>query len=327
MIKPLKGPAARVAVAIAFDEETPGLVKTAESLCLVSGMSLRLVHTCESPYGTWAGHPFSNLLSSEVIEDSEEIVLAGAEKKIAELEKAVDGRIQVSHNILFGRPPENIIADSIASRVSLIVSATSKTGHRFVLKGFSTALSLISDAPVPVLVIPGGVELDMSRRGLRILLADDLRPEREDARQAAFALAAVCPESKLLHVHVNPLSEQHLVRMLERTAASHPGGSGARELSSKSLYKGARDELAARLESFGSPCRQTLTESGGRYESALLEGDVVESLERKMVEWDPEIIVFGRHHLAQRRSLLPGQLPFRTMLSQKRAIMVAPSAK
>jgi nucleotide-binding universal stress UspA family protein len=327
MIKPMKGPAARVTVAIAFDEETPELIKAAESLCLVSGMSLRLVHTCESPYGTWAGHPFSDLLSPEVIEDAEEAVLSAAELKIAELKTTIDGRVQVTHNVLFGRPAENIIADSIASRVSLIVTATSKAGHRFVLKGFSTALSLISDASVPVLVIPGGVKLDMSRRGLRILLADDLRQERADARHAAFALAAVCPESKLLHVHVNPLSEQHLVRMLERAQASQPGGVGSRELSSRSLYKRAKDELAARLESFGIPYKETLAAGDGRYESALLEGDVVESLERKIVEWDPEVIVFGRHHMAQRRPLLPGQLPFRTMLSQRRAIMVAPAAK
>jgi nucleotide-binding universal stress UspA family protein len=314
-----KGPGAKVVVAIGNEQQAGATLEAAVSLCRRTGMSLRLVHVVEPTFaGSFASHPFGDFVSMEALEKTHEEGLLAAESRLKELVHRTDVA-GTTTNVVAGRPAEGVIADAIASRATLIMAGTGRAGHRFIFKGFSTAVSLMAQAPIPVLIVPTGVTLDFGREGLRFLLADDLREQSDGAGLAAFALAALCPRSELLHVHVDPLSGDHLIRLLGSTMNRLPRD--ARDIGPTDLLEQAHRHVEGQLAARAKGRREVLEAQGGRYQAAPLTGDAVEVLEQAIGKWCPDVIVFGRHQTIHRRPFLLGRIPFRAMLSAQRAVM------
>jgi hypothetical protein len=55
-------------------------------------------------------------------------------------------------------------------------------------------------------------------------------------------------------------------------------------------------------------------------------GKVADELHEAAQEFAPDLIVFGRHRLLRARPFLIGRMPFRTMVHERRAVLLVPSA-
>lgn len=324
MSKRFKGKDATVVVAVGADKHAESLVKIAGGLCKRTGMQLRLVQIAEY----WAGRSWPREITLEgplaeaitAVEDESLRVAHGHLRRLAEL---VPRGIDVEVNAIAGFPADGVMADAMANHAALIVTGASKGSHRFVPKGLSTALSLMSESSVPVLVIQEGMTIDFDKPNLSLVVADDLSDHSEAAVMTAFDFAAALGRVALKHIHVNSLTEENLKISLEAaTAASHAGS--LRVLSSGEIYHMAIQALETKIRN-RAPGRKTLLDAAnGAYEARVVTGDVVDEIHKTVQETNPDLLVFGRHRAFRRKPFLIGQVPFHAMLLPSKPVLVVP---
>ena len=94
----------------------------------------------------------------------------------------------------------------------MIIIGASSSGVAGTTLGFSTAVSLISESTVPVMVVNEGAELHPPGEGFRILVADDFSDTGADALAMGFTIARAVRGSTLIHTHVETYADLQLVR-------------------------------------------------------------------------------------------------------------------
>lgn len=299
-------------------------LRVAIQLCRRTGMRLRLVTAIEPDpdatrsYGPNDMFDFTAIGRSEGDEEREQ-----AEDELRRIAAQLEFGSDVEVSVIFGTPAQAILSDAVVSGASFIVTGAAKGSHHFVPKGLSTALTLMADSPIPVLVINEACRLDVNRESLKILLADDLSESCERSIATVFDLAIGLRQTDVHHVHANALSMETFARNVQKMRALR-AGNPKDDIGPTELWEEVQRDLHARLRSRTRARVASLESAGGHYWPEIRNGRVETEIERAIETIAADIVAFGRHHPVHRRPFSIGRVPFHFMLSQDRALLVAP---
>ncbi len=283
--------------AVAFDEQTETVAATAAALARRFDLEARFVHVvgpispdlmvADAP-ASWSG------LSSY-----QDMLLENAKASRRRLGDLVDGLALGSRgfgDVIFGEIDTVLIEYAKLHRASVLMTGCSRE-YGVLEQSFSTALSLMAHAPMPVLVVSKEHRLDLSKEGLRILLADDLRPESEEVARRAFEVAADFAPARVRQVHVQGGN------VLNRAAAIEAMKARAIPQEAAAAALGCEVERDVRL------------------------GKSLGELDHEIREFMPDLVVFGRHKAMRTRPFAIGRMPLRTMLHFGLPLMIVPPCK
>lgn len=307
-----------VTAAVALDGRSQPLVGIAADLCRRTGKKLHLLHAVE-PWGV----PFLGAPGlAEAAEAVEGHAKAAAERHLAELAGGVEG-VAVTTTVVVGKPAERIGKEAESAGSCLLLIGADARQRRFMPRGFSTALSLMVTAPVPVFCVDVAATPRLPDDALAILLADDLSPQSEAAVSFAFDLASAFGDATLHHLHVNGMTLEGLRSGLEVAAATartavNPARTAADVFDA--LVRKMREELGARAASY----RDYLEEAGGAYQAEVRTGQVRAELQAFVDANEPDVLVFGRHRSVHTRPFFLGRMPLEAMLAFARPVIVVP---
>lgn len=319
-----KGLGSTVLVAVGLDSQTQHLINAATSLCRQTKMSMRLVHVIEPWEGRyWAsaatgGIPMMDIISSVEVEQAK-----SARIELEKLAKTIDSSIDVSTNVLVSTVADGIIADAVGTAATVIMTGAALQYSAFVPRGFSTALSLMAKAPIPVLVVPKTVQPDFEKARFKMLIADDLTQDSDSTALTALDFARVLNNPALEHLHVNSVNAENLQTTFNTVMASsripmNPA------VDMQMLNKILRETMRQKLDQRLPERRNLLVSQGGTYSASVIDGKPEEEIQRIAKSGDFDLIVFGRHATFHQRPFLIGRVPFHAMLAQDRCVMVAP---
>jgi nucleotide-binding universal stress UspA family protein len=296
-----------ISVAVDFDEHTAALVRVAEALCRRSGKKLCLLHAVDPGQQRSA-----------------------ASSRLAEVEALVGGGVQVLKEVVQGRPREVLASAAHSVGSCLLLLGLSYERARHVPLSFSTALSLVSDSPVPIMILDGTTkqaELPMDK--LHVLLADDLAEKTEATVAFAFDLAGSGTDTErrdaVTHLHVSGLTREVIGAALGAAMASEHSLVDPESLSAD-VYACAVEAFRSRLEKRAEPYLEYFEEAGGAYRARLAEGAVEEEILQAVRELEPDVLLFARHHPYHTKPLHVGRVPYRAMLASQRPVIVVPDA-
>ncbi len=319
-----RGTAAHIIVAVGLDEHTDALLRSASSLARRSGMSLRLVHVVE-PWvgGYWSTAVAGGIPMMDIVQNVETEQIKMAEDKLTRLVERYGKDISCNYAVLRGIVADAILEDAAVSEAAMLITGSAGEYQRFIPRGFSTALSLLAHAPIPVLVVPRDVELNFERPELKLLVADDLSTEARRIVATAFAFAAELDSPRLLHFHVNAMGADHVEDTMRKAVAaqrdSGDPGMIARDVAG-TLLEAIKKGLAERVPQN----RLAFDRAGGTYQVKIANGHPIEEVNAEAERLGADVLIFGRHQTFHRRPFLIGRVPFHAMLSRQQAVMVLP---
>lgn len=137
-----------VVAAVCFDPQTDAVVKAATTLARRFDMEVRFVHVVEpimmepwvatmSPYYSY--YP----IDAEVEAES----LKAKDAKLKELMAGIKPAVRMSATVISGMAGQALVAECIAKRANLLVTAYSPESYRLSNAGLSTALNLNARSP------------------------------------------------------------------------------------------------------------------------------------------------------------------------------------
>jgi nucleotide-binding universal stress UspA family protein len=322
MTKRFMNPKGKILVPVAFDDSAADVLKAAGQIAKRTGLSLSVVHVSEYWVGrSWPtemmmGGPMGGLVSA--IED-ESMILASSQLKEL-VAKNLPGH-KVTSEVLLGYPADSIRAHAVTMGAELIILGGTAGDYKFVPRGLSTVLGLMSEAPCPVLVIPKGSKTDWSTTRLHAVMADDLQPESDNAILIGYEWVTALGQVQLTHIHVNQLQKADLKEALSSASAASHAKQGL--LDTETVWTAAMKSIQEKLNS-RAPGRKTLLESrGGSVETQIIQGDPVDAVLKTAVDRKADLMIFGRHRTWRRKPFAIGQLPFHAMLKSGRPVLIA----
>lgn len=251
-----------------------------------------------------------------------------AKVKLEALRETID-EVEVSSEVLRDFPAEAILDFAQDKHAGLIICGVrpdDKERHRL-LSGLSTAFSLASDADVPVLLIPIDRPIPFDRP-LRMLIADNLESEGEEALEVALALAHALHAEQLTHIHVQETSYGEIDKMIESVRESMlKGAIPANPILNRDVYiegvrTKTRDELLRRCHSSAAAALNSTV-----YEPVVAFGHPADEVHDEIQRSGSQIMIFGRHHLIRRKTLSLGRIPYKAMIEEGVATLVVPDRK
>ncbi len=315
-----------VMVAVAFDQHTMGLARSAAAICRKTGKRLCLAHVIEP----WMTVPPSRPFGAEdplwnVTQAVEANARDRAEGHLAEIAESLGADLTVERMILAGRPVEALAEAALDSGCCLLLVGADYGNLRFMPRGFSTALSLMVSSPVPVCVLDTKLTPEFPTESPKFLLADDLGLDSEAAVAFGFGLAAAMGPSVVHHVHVNGMSLDTLKAGLNTAAASShtPLNVAA---SAEEVFDALIVQLKDKLEARAQIHREYLDAAGGAVFTDVLTGEVNEQVGLLSTSISADLLLFGRHQAYHTKPFFIGRLPFRAMLAQKRPLIIVPNS-
>lgn len=323
MIESLLSQGTHVAVAVAFDEHTVPLVRFGKELATRLGKKLALIHVAEAPLVPQPVRPFA--IPAVVWDKFPDAVMSGrheAKRKLQELRATLPETLDVKLIASEGRAADVLVKEAEHVGASFLLVGTSVDKQSFLPSGFSTALSLMAMAPLPVLIVDTERHLPDLSLPFRILLADDLSDQTEPAVACAATLADSMAKSWVHHVHVSAFSAPDLTTVLRNAAAAAHTTLSERE--SAEIVKAVHTEQREALEARFSDYREYVEAAGGRYTAEITAGDVGSELEQAVKTYLPDLLVFGRHHGWHKKPFFFGRMPFKAMMQFHRPVLVVP---
>lgn len=325
MFDRFSGGAKTITVGLALDAEADRCtLAIAKSFQDITGCSVRLTHAIEP----WEGRAVISLypgqfLPGGVIEQVEHNLREQAEEKLAKI-AATFGDVAET-KVLVGRPAEAIASDAVAASSAAVFCGAEGTSHRLVPSGFSTALSLMANCTVPLMVVPENTQIQFAKHQLRVLLADDLRDAGMNALELACDLGLEVPATDLFHLHICQHTEEELIDFgrdvlaaLERKELPGPT-----TLGEETFLSQAREAIELELNRRMGFIKSLLKSGTGSYKQIVRFGPVLEQLRAACEDVAPDIIVFGRHELLH-RNWSWGRMSYASMLELNRPLMIAP---
>lgn len=319
----------KICVAVKFDDASKRAIKVAEQLCLRTGASMHLVHVCENVLAS----NFNSMtgivpLPIELLQATQEGIEQIADSHIRELAKTVPSSIEVSTKVatgLIGKPADLIEAEAVAQNCSLIIVGTAPTSHRFIPRGFSCALTLMSHSKLPVMAVNQTQKSDLKADRLQMLIADDLKTATLPAVTSACRLAFGLTKTDIHHIHINGVDLGTLEASLTTaiaTSHSHPESMiSANEIFSV-LVKNLEKCLQARTVDMNAASELAACQ----YRSYVVtESSVGDGLQKMVDKINPDLIVFGRHRRLHHKPFGIGQMPHYAMLNLQCPVVVFPS--
>jgi nucleotide-binding universal stress UspA family protein len=322
MTKRFMNPKGKILVPVNLDDTSAGLLRAAGQVARRAGLGLEVIHVSEYWIGrTWPtemmlGGPMGGLVTA--VEDE---TIDAARHRLRQLVATHLPGFDVESEVLLGYPAESIRAHAVTIGAELMILGGAAEDYKFVPKGLSTVLGLMADAPCPVLVLPRGNFGDWSKKSLTAVLADDLQPESDHAILVAYEITAALGQTELIHAHVNQMTKQDLKTALTSAAAAAHTPEGAMNVDTvwSAAMTSITDKLATR-----APGRKHLIEArGGKVSTLLLQGEPTEAIIALAKERKADLLMFGRHRTWRRKPFAVGQMPFHSMLSAHRPVLVA----
>lgn len=314
-----------IVVAVNFDKHTDALLAAATSFAKKFGADLRLVSAVQSHLEMAAFDYSATIYSySNYAAAVEEDLAAETLKRLQQMAAALPvQRVTVAAPI--GPTVPCLVAEAVAARAGLIIAACDP--ERFLTKaaGIATAIGLMHEAPLPVLIVSQGIGVDFNKPEFRILLADDLRPSTTEAARKAYELAArLGKAARLWHTHVHG-DFREIVRDNWREARMFstflPKPSVPPDVAMRNEYE-ARIQ---RLKDHGQPWRTLAEEAGAKITLDVRTGNVGDEIHQVSSAQAPDVLVFGRHHLLRAKPFLIGRMPFKAMLHEKKPVLLVPA--
>jgi nucleotide-binding universal stress UspA family protein len=328
-----KGNQSKVCVAIKFDEPDHAVMRTAEQFCLQTGSAMHLVHICENAVTRNLSALTSNgvtPLPVEIIQLAQEKDIHEAETQMARLVAGVHRGIKVSAKVIDGTsgfPADLIEAEANESNSHIIVLGTTINKRRFVPRGFSCALTLVSMSKLPVLVVNHNQLNQFDAEHFHLLVADDLKESSIPALKGGLEIAKAIGNTKLSHVHVNNVTLDVLRMAINVHNAPIPRAMYDQQTLNE-IYEIRVQELRGKLKQRAAQVDQDLLKSCYRYDQLLVtEGSVAETLEKFVTESKVNLVAMGRHHTFHQRPFSLGKMPFYAMLTLPCPVIVFPSSQ
>jgi len=324
MSKSFKGSDFLVLAAVKLTDAKHHALGPAAALCRRTGMRLRLISAVEvDQFSSLQESPYDMFDFTVIGRSLGECLRAQAEDELKALAAKLDVGTPVTTSVVVSKPAQAILSEATVSGAHFIITGAAKGSHQFVPKGMSTALSLMMDSTLPVMVVSNACNLDLTLDRHKILVADDLSQSSERAVLAAFDLAAALGHTDVHHVHVNALNIETFATGAQELIREH--GSGLyKDLGPTEMWDEVQRHLNERMRRRVPNRIQSLDLTEGQYYSEVRNGAVESELERAIEEAGADILVFGRHHAIHRRPFAIGRVPFHFMLSQDRALIVIP---
>jgi nucleotide-binding universal stress UspA family protein len=325
MPKTYKGPSSLVLASVKPGGSMNPSLRAAVQLCKRTGMRLRLVSAIEASQVKNLRYAPKEMFDFTAISRSESAELkAQVEDDLRSIANNLELEQRVEISVVIGKPAQVILSDAVVNGATMIVTGAAAASHRFVPKGLSTALMLMADSPIPVLVVKNNCEVNLSRKGLKLFVADDLSESCERAVLVGFDLATALGQTDLYHVYANAMTFEDFIRNLKKLREINKVDSKA-DFGSTELWEETTRILYEKLKLRAPGRNQFLETAGGHYWPEIRDGDIETSLEKSIDTAAPDILVFGRLQSFHRRPFTIGQVPFHFMLSTDRALLIVPS--
>ena len=315
-------------VGLSGNETGQGLLSTAVTLARRFNIELHLVSIVEPiPFDliafdspAYLAYPPVNLeIEAQRVKEREE-ALADIIKKLAH-----NHGVSATGSVRSGGAAVNLISEAVSRHANLLLSGYDSEAFRTGASGFTTTLTLMHDAPLPVLAVPHARTIDFSKQNFRVLVADDLLDGTQEAARKAYELASSLPGSHLRHVHVYGDLQEKITRtwksLVKRPGIHTEEAPATNEDEAIALeFKARKDRLSRQAY----PFTQLAEEQEVKVEYDLRSGSVDTELQVAIKDCNPDIAVFGRHHLLHKRPLLIGRVPFRAMLHSGCGVLMVP---
>lgn len=314
--------------AVAFDDQTDSLLETAVSLAERFDMEVRFVNVLDNlAMDPWVMEMPGNYMSMPIYRETQEKMVRERRKMLIELVDRVrlKARERAVAEVVSGDVPDSLIAYAKLHRANLILTACSSASYRITPKGFSTALSLMADAPLPVLVVNRERPLNFSAASLRLLLADDLQASTNEAAIRTYELAMRLGRCRVRQVHVHGDFRELIKESWSDLAGRYPGLSDASASDDPTAF--ATKKITDNLQARGLPYRQQAEQRGATLELDVRTGPVHDEIHQACQDFDPDLLIFGRHKFFRSRPFLVGRMSFRAMLHDQRPILLVPPSE
>jgi nucleotide-binding universal stress UspA family protein len=315
-------------VATAFDAELPALVSTAVSLARRLDLRLRFVHALEPlPIDPWVLDGYGYDIAPLLLQERQAELSRQRQAQLAALLSEIPDDVSATACLVTGEPARAVVADAVAHRARLIITACDPDrGHRLALGGCASALTLMAEAPLPVLVVSGTRALTLDERAPCLLVADDLQHGTREAARRAFELASLLSPCRVHHVHVRQDVRDLVRRAWADLVQHHALGTRDRgpAASPEELWAREQEERLERLRQHGQPWRQRAESRGVEVLAEVRAGGVAEEVHAAAADVDPDLLVFGRHRLLRLKPFLIGRMPLYAMLEDRRPLLVVP---
>ncbi|MBI2603592.1 MAG: universal stress protein [Deltaproteobacteria bacterium] len=317
-------------VGVCFDDRNEKLLSYAMKLAEKTGAKLRLTHVVgPGTEFSWVSSVYGGSVYQPLAKEIQEQTFKESYERLMELHSKIKGLGEVETNISMGTPPEVLSADAVASGASLILVGTRINRAKFLPKGFSTSLSLMTHASRPVMTVPDDVRSVRESGNLKVLYADDLTDHSRDALTVGFEMAYGLENTDFYHLHICEVEEEDLketqekmseMMVMERIPYDE-------HISKSDPVGKARTKIKEKMNLRLGGVKFLLQAASCSYIQKIYFGDVQEQLHKAVEEIDPDILVFGKHSFLHRKPFGIGKLPFSAMLSQNRTIVIAPGKK
>jgi nucleotide-binding universal stress UspA family protein len=313
----------KVVLAVAFDERLEGLLESALALCRRARASLRLVHVSDP----WTKSFLATAVESgppDLVRTLKDEAVRVGRRRLGQLAATLPGDVDVETEVLGGDLVKTLAADAEANDASLIVVGAHTSGVGTAL-GVSTAVSLIAEARVPVMVLGDGVRFAPRGESLRVVVGDDFTELGASALRVGFALARLAPGGQLFHVHVEGYAELDELGARRSRRADGDGrpaalAAGVTPEQIEFVHRQAEERMLDRC----GDGPERLVALGGEYHLEIVSGQVADELERSAVAARADVCVFGQHRVFHRQDKRVGRVPFKSMLAQSRPVIVVP---
>ena len=316
-----------VVCAISFDEEVDAFAHSALGLAERFDMELRFVNVLEA-FATdpWVLDMPTNYVALPLYRETQAKLIGERRALLRALIDRLGASARIMGEVVSGDTADAIIAYAKLHRANLIVTTAGPRNYRFVPTALSTSMTLMAEAPLPVLIMSQERRVDFKAPSFRLMLADDLEPSTSEAARRTFELAAHLDGSVVRHLHVHG-DFRELIRdsWLDWTSRYPALTSGAEspEALLDAEYHARLDKLAAQ----GLPYRDRAIEAGVTVQTDVRLGRVQEQIDDAIKEFDPHLLVFGRHRLFRTRPFLMGRMPTHAMLAGRRSVLLVPPAE
>ncbi len=314
-------PIANIAVAVAFDENLPSILRLAEKFAIRTGVGIKLIHVCDrwnqSMLAATTGHRFDGM--GNAIESENLFV---AEQRLHRLIETMNPTINVEPIALVGDVVPTLL-DAVSGReIDLLLIGSSVGMYSDGTHAFGKAIAVAQDSVVPVMVVNQMVRQDIFDHTMRVLIADNLGPEGAAALSASVNLALAMGGAYLLHSHVNTKEE---MRSLANRLRSVTAGSFAPEEQAKDCFIQQRRDISNYLHDRAGILLKALDGTGSEYQTEVMSGSVVEQIHQAANAHLSDVVVFGQHVMVHRgQATSGGQMPYKAMFAQNRLVVVVP---
>jgi len=312
--------------ALGFDRQTDTVVRTAVALAKRFDLEVHVVNVTESMlYEPMIGDLPGYYTIPGLVAEREQELVDQRQKDLEKIQDQMLSHVPCTVKAVIGDTVRTLIAEAETRRANFVLTACNPSEYRLLYRGFSTALGLMHEAPLPVLTVSDETPLDLDKRGVKILVADDLRESTGEAVRKAYELAGMlqAPVIRQVHVHgdFRELIRDYLQDLKERT----PGLRGSNGQTLESLWSDEYQLRKDRLAKHGSPFRASAEQAGALVELDVRTGAVHEQLHAAVQEFEPDLLVFGRHRILRAKPFLVGRMTAKAMLEEKKPVLSVPA--